>query len=67
MPAVSKFDHRPAVIMWLNDKERRQVIPQKAQHQRWFHSMFQTGIDSDSDNDEKRNPLHNTQSDRMEF
>ena len=68
MPVVSKFDPRSAVIMWLNhDKERRQVIPQKAKRQRWFNSMFQTGMDSDCDNDEKRKPLHNTQSDRIEF
>jgi hypothetical protein len=69
MPVVSKFDPRPAVIMWLNDKERRQVIPQKAKRQRWFNSMFETGMDSDSDNDndEKRKHLHNTQSDRIDF
>jgi len=67
MPVVSKFDSRPAVVMWLNNKERRQVIPQKAKRQRWFNSMFETGIDSHSDNDEKRKPLHNTQSDCIEF
>ena len=31
MPVVSNFDPRPALIMWLNDKERRQVIPQKSE------------------------------------
>jgi hypothetical protein len=67
MPAVSKFDPRSAVIMWFDVKERRQVIPQKAKRQRWFNSMFQTGMDSDSDNDEKRKTFYNTQSDRIEF
>jgi len=67
MPVVSKFDQRPAVILWLNDKKRRQVIPQTTKGQSRFNSMFETGMDLDSDNDEKRKPLHNTQSDCIEF
>ena len=40
MPLVSEFNPRPCVLKWLNDKERRDVLPKKSKEQRWFASMF---------------------------
>lgn len=40
MPVVSHFDPRPAVHMWMKDKARRNVEPQKGPLQQWFSSMF---------------------------
>ena len=33
MPLVSEFNHRPCVLKWLNDKERRDVLPKKSKEQ----------------------------------
>ena len=40
MPIVSHFDPRPAVRLWMTDKQRRNVEPQKSDSQKWFASMF---------------------------
>ena len=40
MPLVSEFEPRPYILTWLNDKERRDVLPKKSKEQRWFASMF---------------------------
>ena len=40
MPIVEEFDPRPAVLLWLKDKERRDVKPEKARAQKWFRTMF---------------------------
>ena len=41
MPVVSEFDPRPAVLAWIQEKERRNVTPVKWKEQKWFSSMFE--------------------------
>jgi len=40
MPIVEEFDPRPAVLLWLKDKERHGVQPEKAPAQKWFRTRF---------------------------
>lgn len=40
MPVLTQFDARSAVLMWMKDKERRNVVPLKYKEQRWFKSVF---------------------------
>jgi len=50
MPPLYKYDARAAVLLWLNDRERRFVIPQKATQQPWFTSVYDVAsLDRDKD------------------
>lgn len=40
IPIVEEFDPHPAVLLWLKDKERPDVKPEKACAQKWFRTMF---------------------------
>ena len=41
MPVVSEFGPRPAVLAWIQEKERRNVTPVKWKEQKCFSSMFE--------------------------
>lgn len=41
MPSVCNFDPRPAVVLWINDKERRFRKTPKASQQEWFKNTFE--------------------------
>ena len=51
MPPLSEFDPRPAVLKWLNDKDRRNCQTPKASKQKWFQSVFDNNSDDDSEKD----------------
>ena len=60
MPVLAKFDPRPAVLLWLTDKDRRDVVPQKAKEQKWFKSVFEEA-------EEQAAKKQKTQSDKIQF
>lgn len=49
MPTLSEFDVRPAVLAWVNDKDRRCKDAPKAVEQRWFKHVFKPDLDNDTD------------------
>lgn len=44
MPDLESWDPRPAVVKWIETKERRNKKTEKAQEQRWFKGIFQQNV-----------------------
>jgi hypothetical protein len=40
MPPITNYDPRPAVHIWINDKERRFREPTRSERQRFFKNIF---------------------------
>jgi len=40
MPPLAQYDPRPAVLYWLQDKQRRQKATPKASQQKWLRNVF---------------------------
>ena len=51
MPKLCDFDPMPAVVMWLNDKERRNREVTKASKQAWFQTVFEDECEDEVDED----------------
>lgn len=49
MPPLSEFDARPAVLKWLNDKDRRSRETPKASKQKWLKTVFENDAEPDRD------------------
>lgn len=60
MPVVAQYDARPAVSLWLGDRNRREVTSHKAISQPWFSTMFPEA-------NEKAVGKNKCQTDRIEF
>ena len=41
IPVVYEFDPRPAVLVWIQEKEQRNITPVKWKEQKWFSSVFE--------------------------
>ena len=51
MPPVVQLDPRPAVLYWLNDKDRCHKTTEKASKQHWFRHTFSQGQEDDDTQD----------------
>lgn len=47
MPPLEQWDPRPAVLSWLNEKDRRERVPTKARDQPWFRGILENHGDGD--------------------
>ena len=57
MPFLCNFDPRPAVLHWLNQKERRVRETPKAGQQEWFDKVFDVDNFKEPKVDEKEKQI----------